>query len=151
MLCVPVFWYLRVSGCLHTGLRGFFCQTASRKSRHTSLTSWSAERRLNTIDGFHGNKGVGRWLRASELVAVHSILCEVLVVKLRHRISLHQTARAVLHFIHYAVTWCCWFRWWQDDVGYTQRTFYLFKSSSVKVIINITLILHIWWLHNCQW
>lgn len=45
-------------------------QAANRKSRHTSLNRRPAEKRLNIIAGFHGNKRVGRQLRVSELAGV---------------------------------------------------------------------------------
>lgn len=103
-----------VSGCLHTGLRGLFCQAASRKSRRTSLTShWlQGGGLLNTIAGFHGSKRVWWWLKASELVDV-----QVLLVKLWDIGSHCHTGgkwACCSELYHYTVTWCCW---WPTGCG----------------------------------
>lgn len=53
-----------------------------RADSHPRLARQQRGCLLNTVAGYHGNKMVGRQLWASDLVGVHSILCEVLLVKL---------------------------------------------------------------------
>lgn len=74
-----------MSGCLHTGLRGFILSGRSQeKADAHPLTSQPAEEEAcsTPLPVSMVTKRVGRWLRASELVGVHSILREVLLVKL---------------------------------------------------------------------